>query len=206
MKKPTSELVFLHGFLGFPSDWDEIRDALQVPSRAPSLTEPLTVEIPSILVGYSMGGRAAMHLAHKYPDLIKRVILLSSNIGDDNKESRHLLEQFWLQKWTEIGTEPFLRWWYSQPLFHTLNLEDMLSKRLSNTLKKATRETELWSLANSPNYWKIPYPCPVDFLYGEQDQKYRNILKHIGIPVPGAGHALHLENPAFLVKYLKNML
>lgn len=177
---------------------------LTLPSRALSLTEPHILTQPTILVGYSMGGRAAMQLAHTYPDLVHAVVLISSNIGTDNPEPRHILEQSWLKKWESIGTDAFLRWWYTNPLFHTLDKERIVRMRAFNTLEKARKETELFSLANSPNYWKQPPKCPVHHYYGEYDAKYKNILKSVGHPIPEAAHAAHLENPQFVAQVLES--
>ena len=83
--------AFIHGFLGVPSDWDDVR----APSRhAVALELPLArswhagvnrivSRIPeqSVLVGYSMGARLALACALRDQSRLKGLVLVSANPG-----------------------------------------------------------------------------------------------------------------------------
>lgn len=101
-------VFFLHGFLGRPSDWDRIQAKLPVAEglrffNLDYFKNPLLdpknslsswadhfinwIETQSglhdrnILVGYSLGGRLALHALEKKPGLWHRLVLISTNPG-----------------------------------------------------------------------------------------------------------------------------
>jgi len=77
-------IVALHGFLGRPSDWDFLRDAgLDVDARELD-------DIPrsgETLLGYSMGGRLALH-ALLDGAKFERAVIVSSGLGLENEADR----------------------------------------------------------------------------------------------------------------------
>ena len=98
LKNPP--LVFLHGFLGNKEDWDEVITQLEdrfwclsvaLPGHGSpfSLTfsQALQATLKShgieqaALVGYSMGGRLALHALQDTPEMGSNVIALSSHPG-----------------------------------------------------------------------------------------------------------------------------
>src|SRR5882762_7807810 len=114
-------LLLLHGFTGSVRAWDDIRPALATfaqliaidlighgRSAAPDdrrrysfewATRDLlamldSLRLPTInLLGYSMGGRLALHLAVAAPDRISRLILESASPGfEDDLQRRQRME------------------------------------------------------------------------------------------------------------------
>ena len=76
-------ICFLHGFLGSPEDWEGVKKSFNFPSRSlllpghknrPFNLSAFEEEIGSdvTLIGYSLGGRLAMHYALKYPKRVKQ--------------------------------------------------------------------------------------------------------------------------------------
>ncbi len=73
-------LTFLHGFLGLPEDFKPLNidgTFLTLPGHQgrPLDLSILEREIPTktTLIGYSLGGRLAMHFARRFPERIERV-------------------------------------------------------------------------------------------------------------------------------------
>ena len=162
-----------------------------------------------------MGGRLALHFALKHPEKVKKLIILSANPGlEQGREERLKTDEMWSQLLEEKGLELFLERWYAEPLFKGLKITpSFLKKRLEHDpvlLAKALREM---SVARLPNLWpklkKIS--CPLVFLFGENDIRYRLIQERLAkdfptLLVPGCGHAMHLENPKQVAKHIMEAL
>ena len=118
---PNSKWLLLPGFLGAKEDFDELRTYLDFPTEAVDL--PLTIsdilkEGPRLsLIGDSMGGRIAIKLQKRFPEVIERVIALSSNPGLFDLEKRKAWEDKWLNQLKRAPLSHFLELWYEQPLF-----------------------------------------------------------------------------------------
>ena len=96
MTRPT--LVFIHGFMGDPSDWDFVRK--QFPDHAtvtPTIRaatdwssgiKQLAEEIPhnAVLVGYSMGAGLSMGPMSTIADRISGLFFVSGNPGIEDRE------------------------------------------------------------------------------------------------------------------------
>ena len=218
-------LIFVHGFLGCKEDWSAVQKALDVPSIALSLPgherAPLDLEtfeqgIPegAIVVGYSMGGRLAMHCALKYPGKIKKLIVLSAQPGlERGIEERKKKDEEWI-KLLEQGIDPFLDKWYAQPLFSSFKLTDAMKKRRRNCdPQKMIEVIKRYSPARMKNLWPELQKISSEtvFLFGEDDIKYRRIGERLEkdfrcLWIPKAGHPLHLEAPEAIADRLRRLL
>ena len=94
---------------------------------------------PPILLGYSMGGRLALHFALTYPRSIRALVVIGAHAGlDDDVDRQNRLE------WDEAnaiellrnGTPNFMKAWASIPLISTQgqrmsehDLADMQTRR-----------------------------------------------------------------------------
>ena len=87
-------------------------------------------------VGYSMGGRLALHLAVAKPDLVERLVLVSSTAGlrtDDERASRQVEDERRAADIEQRGVAAFLETWLDQPLFANLPPDaTQLADRLDN--------------------------------------------------------------------------
>lgn len=213
-------LTFLHGFLGMKEDWEGITERLNAPYRC--LTLPghrercldlnnFEDEIGNdvTLVGYSMGGRLAMHYAKKYPHRVKKLILLSANPGEEG-EKRLQQDEKWARLLEAEGMDRFLDQWYAQSLFAGLHINRERRRHDPLMLAEVIRK---FSPARLPNLWPEleNFSCPMMFLFGENDIKYRLIGERLQeqFPVawiPSSGHAIHLENPKKCARYIMEAL
>lgn len=208
-------IIFLHGFLGSPDDWNPLTQYIQQPFQSITLPghcntplDPSFLErkIPenATIVGYSLGGRLAMDFARKFPQRIDSLIILSANPGMESKKEKRVIQD---EKWVTIieneGMDRFLEKWYAQELFSSFSLTDEIKKRRKKHDPKSIIEIlRTLSPAKLPNLWPHlkNFSFPLLFLFGESDIKYRKIGKrlmesHEVIWIRGASHPIHLEAP-----------
>ncbi|ADU51732.1 2-succinyl-6-hydroxy-2,4-cyclohexadiene-1- carboxylic acid synthase/2-oxoglutarate decarboxylase [Thermaerobacter marianensis DSM 12885] len=174
------------------------------------------------LVGYSMGGRVALSLAAAAPERVASLVLESSSPGladPAEREARRRADDELARRIEVEGVEAFTRHWERLPLFAGL-------RRLPPAAQAAVRATRLAQrprgLANSlrgmgagvqPPLWdRLPdLPMPVLCLAGAEDGKYAALASRMAarlprgraVTVPGAGHTVHLEEPAAFVREVR---
>jgi 2-succinyl-6-hydroxy-2,4-cyclohexadiene-1-carboxylate synthase len=179
----------------------------------------------TLLLGYSMGGRVAQHLALAVPDRLPAVILENTAPGIDDpneRETRRTSDERQAQMIEKRGLERFIRHWESIPLFES-------QKSLPDEVRQRQRAIRLGQspvgLANSLRgtgagsmepVWSrfTEFSMPVLFVAGEYDEKYREIGKAMTAEMPcadyveiaGAGHTVHLEEPERYVEVVVDFL
>jgi pimeloyl-ACP methyl ester carboxylesterase len=125
-------LLLLHGFTATGRSWDPVRrllDAQRYPDveapdlRAPSIPAQVAAlrrDAPYALAGYSMGGRIALHLALEQPELVTRLVLVSTTAGieDAAERARRRADDERLAAGIERdGVGAFAERWAAGPLF-----------------------------------------------------------------------------------------
>lgn len=175
------------------------------------------------LVGYSMGGRLALHLAATARSRFATVVAVSASPGLADPEERAARRQSDAALAQRLRTEPlgrFLADWYAQPLFAPLaadpaRLAEMLARRAAQDPEGLARSLEgIGTGAMAPLWGALPdLPGPVHALAGARDAKFAAIAARMadapGISarlIPDAGHAPHLEQPARFVQTLRDVL
>jgi 2-succinyl-6-hydroxy-2,4-cyclohexadiene-1-carboxylate synthase len=165
---------------------------------------------PAPWLGYSMGGRFALHVALARPEAVSALVLISATAGIDDpaeRDARRAGDEALARRLEAEGLEAFLRSWLAQPLFATLSPEAAgLDERLggsaaglASSLRRAGTGTmtPLWDRLGE-------LARPVLVVAGELDAKYRALAARLAgaigpgaelAVVPGAGHACHLEAP-----------
>ncbi len=160
-------------------------------------------------VGYSMGGRVALHAALRRPESVQRLVLIGATAGiDDDSEraARRAADEALADRIEEIGVESFLDEWLANPLFAGLSqAAAQRTDRLRNTpggLAASLRatgtgtQTPLWDRLGEID-------VPVLVLVGADDAKFTQLGERLtaALPaatlaiVPDAGHSVHLERP-----------
>jgi 2-succinyl-6-hydroxy-2,4-cyclohexadiene-1-carboxylate synthase len=200
--------------MGHPSDWDEIRHALEERYLENSVATHLdTCAIPlrpaqdwqaslrqlaelipaeSVLVGYSMGARLALGLGLEYPDRFRGLVFISGNPGlesDVAREGRLVTDG---QVAARIESQPlaeFLTEWYQQAVFSTV--PEAITR--SEIAHKLERDSNYWpailranSIAHQPNYWTYldRLQTPMLAIAGKQDTKYCQIAVRLAHELP----------------------
>ena len=232
--------VLLHGFTGSSLAWDgRLIDGMCGAGHTPVLvdlpghgrnagrTDPefftlertlasilAAGEWPADLIGYSLGGRIALHFAANFPRRLRRLVLESASPGlrdDTERVQRASADASLADRLVEGGIEAFVDGWESLTLFET-------QKRLDPELLHRQRERRLGNDAASlaaalrglgtgtlPHLWdRLPeLRTPTLLLAGESDVKFAGIARRMAermpeacvVVVPDSGHAVHLERP-----------
>ncbi|MDI3340690.1 MAG: 2-succinyl-6-hydroxy-2,4-cyclohexadiene-1-carboxylate synthase [Sphaerobacter sp.] len=236
-------LLLLHGFTGSAATWAPLLPALQrhVTTVAPdlighghsdapadparyamdrcvadlvALLDALAIERTAVL-GYSMGGRVALHLALAAPERVTALVLegASPGIADPAERAARAASDAALAEQIEReGLASFVDAWERLPLFAT-------QQRLPAATRARLRAQRLAhtprGLANSlrgmgagvmpPVHDRLgEIQVPALLIAGELDGKYRALCQTMAAAmprataaiIPDAGHAAHLEQPA----------
>jgi 2-succinyl-6-hydroxy-2,4-cyclohexadiene-1-carboxylate synthase len=201
-----------HGFSDSPPD--PARYSMgRVANDIASLLDALSIEKTSVL-GYSMGGRLALHFALTYPERTKSLVLESASPGlasADEREARIKSDNELADFIEKYGVPAFVKRWENLSLFESQRrLPDELWERLhTDRLRNSSRglasslrgmgtgkQASLWESLSALN-------APTLILAGELDLKFREIGLTMAQRAPnttfkiikGAGHTIHLEQP-----------
>ncbi|WP_028109273.1 2-succinyl-6-hydroxy-2,4-cyclohexadiene-1-carboxylate synthase [Ferrimonas futtsuensis] len=200
--RPT--LVLLHGFLGSAGDWQPVLPALEqhfhclaldLPghgdNRCPLTQGPGFDEVcihlesqlpqaPFHLLGYSLGGRIALHLARRHPERLLSLTLESAHPGltqESDRAQRRQADGQWQQLLQQHPLSDFLERWYRQPVFASLSHQarkKMIEARLGNdasALSSLYTNTGLgWQQDLRPAVAELT--VPVHYLCGREDSKF----------------------------------
>ncbi len=166
---------------------------------------------PAAWIGYSMGGRYALHVALAAPHVVSRLVLVSATAGFDTPEeraARRASDEAVARRIERDGVAGFVRWWLTRPLFATLPPEAAaLDARLANTVAGLASSLRLAGTGTQDPLWDrlAAIDVPVLVTAGALDAAYtaraERLAGAIGANatlavVDGAGHACHLERPA----------
>jgi len=180
---------------------------------------------PGIYVGYSMGGRLCLRLALDRPDLVHGLVLVSASpgIADPNERAaRQVADEERAASVERDGVAAFLERWLEQPLFSTLPREAtyMDARAAGNTVASLTHALRVLGQGTQEPMWDRlgELAMPTLPVAGALDAKYRDIARRVALAirrspravaptprlviVPGAGHAVPLEEPDVLAAVL----
>lgn len=175
----------------------------------------------STWLGYSMGGRACLHLALDRPDVVDALVVLGATGGLDDdvaRAARVAADEALARELEDEGLEPFLDRWLALPLFGGLSPEAQhRSARLENDPRALAASLRLAGTGAQAPLWERLHEidAPVLVLAGELDAKFtttgERLASSIGSNaelrlVPGAGHAAHLEQPQAFLDVLRPWL
>ena len=191
--KPT--LVFIHGFLGRPADWDRVVERLSGRYRCLLLTVPdrdaqgqplgdwqgliqacehhWTALLPHrfTLIGYSLGGRIALALSQTWLTRLEALVLESAHPGLSTASARHQRREQ-DRRWADaLRTKPLaqtLDRWYRQRVFACLSNTQRAELIDMRRAQQANRLADLLiaaSLAGQPDYWTQAAQLPCPLLY-----------------------------------------
>ena len=251
--KPAYDVLALHGFTGSANDWNFLIPSLSRnnnvfaldlighgQSDSPddlsmystdSIIEQINTTIEQIsatnliLIGYSMGGRAALSYAVSYPGKVSGLILESTTWGipEENFRNERIKSDKKLAEYIlSNDVEKFVDYWMNLDLFATQ--KKLPAKILSDVRKNKLKNNKI-GLANSllgfgtgsmPPLHNLvnKIKAPALFITGEHDSKFtqinseikKHILNAAHITIPGAGHNVHLEKPDEFINVINNFL
>ena len=244
-------VLLLHGFSGSARTLDDVAEGLLAAGRSTIAVDLLghgesdapretaaytmgrcTASLVQVLdaagaeradvLGYSMGGRAALGLAVARPERVRSLVLIGASAGladPGARAARHRADDALADTIERDGVPRFVEQWLAQPLFAS-------QARLGPAVLAAARAQRLRNRAHGlagslrgmgtgaqpPLHAALPaLAVPMLLVAGAEDAKFCAIAKTLAgsapaarvAEIPGAGHAAHLENPsAFLAETL----
>jgi 2-succinyl-6-hydroxy-2,4-cyclohexadiene-1-carboxylate synthase len=221
-------VILLHGFTHTGRSWDPVVDAVgeryrpiasdirghgTAAARQPVTLEAVIGDVSSLvsggftLVGYSMGGRIALHVALALPERVERLVLVGASPGiadSAERAARREADERLAEEIERLPIEEFARRWASntvlagQPAW-------VQEDRLRNTPAGLARALRGLGTGALPSVWGrlADLRMPVVLAVGERDEKFWAIAEQMAaavsdaevVVVPGAGHAVHVEAP-----------
>jgi 2-succinyl-6-hydroxy-2,4-cyclohexadiene-1-carboxylate synthase len=181
----------LSGFLGLSRDWD----FLELPVR--EWREGASPAPDDVLLGYSMGGRRALHVLEAR--LFHRAVIVSAGLNAPDAERRER-DEAWARRFENDRWEDVMGDWNAQPVFggHVLERNETDYDRA-----ELARQLREWSPAVLPPPRLESIATPVLWVAGERDARYVEIgraavarLPHAQLWIcPEAGHRVPWEQP-----------
>lgn len=225
----TTPITLLHGFTQTAKCWGPFADqlaaatlivAIDLPGHGGSTdvrgdlkqtaTMIASAIAPSIVIGYSLGGRVALHLALAFPELVERLVLIGATGGIDSeieRSQRQSADETLADHLESVGVETFLDEWLAQPLFASLTAQQsMREQRSLNSAAGLASSLRLCGVGTQAPLWDRlnNLTMPVLVLAGSNDEKFsqlgHRLVASIGnnasfMAIAESGHSAHLENP-----------
>ena len=230
--------IALHGFTGEGADFAELRAHLPATTElvAPDLPghgarrglrqaedyalrahlaiidEAVGDQEGVTVIGYSMGGRLALHWALANPTRWRRLILIGASPGlitAEERAERQLADAALATFLRTQGLVAFYKYWHHQPMLRTFFQGDsaardaLVARRAANEPEALALSLETVGTGSLPSLWDRlgELRGAVDLVTGEADPKFTELARRMGEKIPrarlsvveGAGHAVHLE-------------
>ncbi|HEY0632071.1 MAG TPA: alpha/beta fold hydrolase [Thermoleophilaceae bacterium] len=220
-------VTFVPGFMQRGDAWQPVAAALAPRYRVQTLDfstwtlEGRLGEMPpgGALVGYSMGGRIALHAALREPDRFQALALIGVSAGVDDREERRRSDEE-LAAWIETHSiEEVVERWERQPVFGTQSAALRAQQRPGRLSHDPLELAQLLRSAGqgaTPPVWDRLHELrrPVLLVAGERDEPYvaaanrmASLMPNARVRiVPGAGHAPQLEQPLLVAELLDEYL
>jgi 2-succinyl-6-hydroxy-2,4-cyclohexadiene-1-carboxylate synthase len=176
------------------------------------------------LVGYSMGGRLALHVAARLPERLLSLLTIGAHAGldEDAREGRRKGDEALAERIEKDGIESFVDHWGSLPLFAGLQrrgegyVAQLHAERLHNHVAGLACSLRGMGAGVMEPLWdelgRVGVPCT--FVAGQLDHGYVASARRLAATVPSgrvdivlrAGHAVHQERPDAFARVLSNHL
>lgn len=205
-----TSLVFIHGFLGQPSDWQLVAEGLSGrtqyfidlnkdfdladfnfqnwPQAFQEWLEENHISGSIAVVGYSMGGRLGLPLLESKK--IDSLFVLSGHLGlpEDSISLRSERKEFnkkWALRFLNEDWNTLMKDWNEQSIFAGSTFEPLRLEHHYDRQKLAAMLTG-FSLSEQKDYGDLMNSQNIQLLVGEQDKKYLALAKDIKSNFPGS--------------------
>lgn len=245
-------LLLLHGFMGSHKDWLPIAEELQkefyciipdLPGHGGNLSErefERELSLPYIaqgakvildqlgikqanVIGYSMGGRVAVHMALNHPEKVGKLVLENANPGLKDIKKREERARIDVERAEKIrdDLDGFIDTWYQAGLFsslaaHGARFEALKAVRKLNDARWIAKAIAELSPGAQDSVWGrlSELSMPVQLVGGAYDAKYQGILDEMRQMIPDVkltvieetGHNVHFEQSENFIKVVREFL
>lgn len=230
------KFLLLHGFLGAPGDWGFHQNAWGPGAQAIDLLSLMEdpdgavenslsrwaqrflagveqLDFKPVILGYSLGGRLALHALRQKPELFSAAVIVSAHPGlslPSEKEARLASDEAWARRFETESLSVVLRDWNRQEVFRGSSPREVDSRwdpRL-NDGKRIAAALRSFSLGRQEDLRGVleSLPIPLLWITGEKDPKFcalaRGLEGSLGRRsqaevwiAPGAGHRVPWDAP-----------
>ena len=235
----TTECWLLHGALGAVADWrgfakclaDEKtgsravdlwrfleNQALPLPDFGRELNEEAAGEVfrgkGRALLGYSLGGRLALHALLGGAHVWQAAVVVSAHPGLESaadRDARRTADAAWATRAIAGNWQEFVTAWNAQPVFnHAPPRDPQQAARLIHRRREIAQSFVDWSLgAQQPLWDRLPeITIPVLWVAGENDPNFRDLAERAAARMPratlaiapAAGHRVPWESEEWLAR------
>jgi 2-succinyl-6-hydroxy-2,4-cyclohexadiene-1-carboxylate synthase len=176
------------------------------------------------LVGYSMGGRLALHVAAKQSQRLLSLVTVGAHAGleEDARAGRRQGDEALAERIEKDGIEAFVKHWGSLPLFAGLErrgpnyVAEVHAERLRNHVQGLACSLRGMGAGVMEPVWedlaRVTVPCT--FVAGQLDHGYVASARKLAATAPNSrfemvlrsGHAVHQERPDAFARVLASHL
>ena len=240
-------VTLLHGFTQSGRSWQEVISSMPSTLRwvvpdlrghgetrirpgAPCTMDACTADLELLwdhlgierthLVGYSMGGRLALHIAVRRPNRILSLLTIGAHAGleEEAREGRRRGDDALAQRIEQDGLEAFINYWTALPLFAGLErrgpsfVAQLRADRMRNTVAGLAASLRGMGAGQMDPLWNDlgRVTVPSTFVAGQLDHGYVASARRLAAAVPNgrvevvlrAGHTVHQERPEAFARVL----
>jgi 2-succinyl-6-hydroxy-2,4-cyclohexadiene-1-carboxylate synthase len=246
-------VVLLHGFTGSTETWRELQEFLAESfttiavditghglSDSPAVAERYSLKqfahdlseildrlgiARAVVLGYSMGGRAALRFAVQYPERVAGLVLESTSPGISDtalRRERIAADDARAAMIEAHGVRAFVDDWEQLPLWRSVASvaapvrEALRTQRLANTAVGLANSLRGAGAGHDEHLFESDYDIRTTVLLvvGELDTRYVEFARLMAERIPGprcavvedAGHMVHLEKPARFRQLVRSWL
>jgi 2-succinyl-6-hydroxy-2,4-cyclohexadiene-1-carboxylate synthase len=241
-------VTLLHGFTQSSRSWQEVISSMptgwrwvvpdlrghgetQVSPGAAFTMDACTADLEMLwdglgiehthLVGYSMGGRLALHVAAQRQNRLRSILTISAHAGldEDAREGRRRDDEALAGRIERDGIEAFVDYWSALPMFAGIGrrgqsfVAQVRAERMRNSPSGLAASLRGMGAGAMEPVWRelARVRLPGTFVAGQLDDRYAAFARRLAsaVPngrveiVPGAGHAVHLERPQAFARVLE---
>lgn len=170
---------------------------------------------PASIVGYSLGGRIALHFALAHPEMVRSVALIGASPGirgQDDRLNRKYSDGDLANSISQVGVGEFIEAWVAMPMWESLRdkltadqwQESITQRRSNHSLGLANSLRANGTGSMNPLHDILgDLKAPTLLIAGDQDYKFLEIAYEMSDKIPDvsveaivdSGHAAHLEQP-----------
>lgn len=227
-------LVLLPGLHGDAQTWAPVIDALPSGLSATAFDLPAVADLDalvcevaeqiapgSVVVGHSLGGVVAMHLAERHPALLAGLVLVTAPVGAEDPESAAARAEraagLSREEYEEIALDGMEAVYYGDRGHDPqVRAERLRAARVYGPQRFAAHSI---AIGARPDRWDFPAkaPCPVLIVGASHDQVVPteeqrgwaevNSAPHVTyVEIPETGHMLPVEAPDQLASAISDWL
>jgi 2-succinyl-6-hydroxy-2,4-cyclohexadiene-1-carboxylate synthase len=194
-------LFALSGFLGTAKDWQGVPVELEPDfPQVGSLKEwaesfniyASAFKAPRVLLGYSLGGRKALHALLDREELWSQAILISTHPGlvtENEREARTAQDLIWAERFLTEDWDAVMHAWNAQPVFAG---SSSITRQCDR--KRAAHDLMSYSLGKQQDLREsiARLETPILWIAGAKDPKFTQISQEMA--------GLHLHSQSLILK------